>query len=268
MGKPETPFEIREKAVSMYLETGKMKATAQACGISPPTLYKILYERGVPKKFGRAKYIAEAKRLSDAQSVEVCLAHSTGETAAAIAERYGVSPEVVNKAVRAAGMTPHRRGGKYRFLNSEDEKAIRRMHDDGYSQAQIAAVIGSSQPAVSRFMRAAGMTSRCRRQVGEGHGRWLGGVIKNDQGYLYESVSTSDPMLTMAIRAGYVLQHRLVMARSLGRPLTNTETVHHINGKRDDNRIENLQLRQGKHGKGVRHVCLDCGSHNVSMDKL
>ena len=81
-------------------------------------------------------------------------------------------------------------------------------------------------------------------------------------------VPESDPLAGMRNRMGYVLEHRLAMARSLGRPLTKSETVHHINGKRDDNRIENLQLRQGKHGKGVRHVCLDCGSHNVSMDEL
>ena len=80
---------------------------------------------------------------------------------------------------------------------------------------------------------------------GSKHPRWKGGA-KRTHGYVYVPVSRNDPLFVMSTRryknSAVVAEHRLVVARLLGRPLLRHEVVHHINGVKDDNRPENLQL--------------------------
>lgn len=78
----------------------------------------------------------------------------------------------------------------------------------------------------------------CSRR-GEGSSNWRGGKFLNSQGYVYLSNKRDHPN---ANAAGKILEHIFVMSSYLGRPLTLNENVHHKNGIRDDNRIENLEL--------------------------
>ena len=67
---------------------------------------------------------------------------------------------------------------------------------------------------------------------------WKGGRIKTSHGYIL----IHDPLNAMRDARGYVLEHRLVMAKHLGRPLLRTEVVHHIDDVKTNNDISNLML--------------------------
>lgn len=63
----------------------------------------------------------------------------------------------------------------------------------------------------------------------------------NHRGYIRLPV-TKDRIIFSQKGKKTILEHRLVMARHLNRPLEEHENVHHINGVRTDNRLENLEL--------------------------
>jgi hypothetical protein len=76
--------------------------------------------------------------------------------------------------------------------------------------------------------------------------------VKGYLGYVAVALRPDDPFFAMARGDGSVLEHRLVLAEHLGRPLTMDEFVHHKNGDRKDNRLDNLELWTRSHPDGQR----------------
>jgi hypothetical protein len=86
-----------------------------------------------------------------------------------------------------------------------------------------------------------------RPQTGENNYNWKGGKTMHVKGYVRIRYPNHPKM-----HNGYVFEHLLVMEKFLGRNLMPYETIHHKNGIKDDNRIENLELWCRPHPAGQR----------------
>jgi hypothetical protein len=138
---------------------------------------------------------------------------------------------------------------------------IRQWIADGWTQQAIAAELQQSlDPRVTakliyKVCKKHGI--KCQRtgpRSGAGHPEWKGGRLYNKDGYVI--VWCPEHPTTHKTKK-YVLEHRLVMEQHLGRYLTRQEVVHHKNGVKDDNRIENLEVFQCN-GEHLRQTLKGC----------
>lgn len=246
-----------QEVIAVFLETQSQKQTAERLGISPALVHNRLSKHGYAKPIGR-----RGMELSPVIVEE----YQAGESTAQIARRHHLDFSTIVAVLNRAGILRRKAGGRAKPITKEfRDEVVRLFVDQKKRKQQIAFLLKTSYGRVNQALKAANIDSSIRH--GTTHHAWKGGRFTH-HGYVYQLVANDDPMFGMANNMGYVLEHRLTMARFLGRPLDEHETVHHINGNKTDNRLENLQLRNGRHGKGVVHRCRDCGSTNIESTKL
>ena len=91
-------------------------------------------------------------------------------------------------------------------------------------------------------------------QWGERNTNWKGGRRYPKSGYIEVAAPFGHPKIG---KHKYMMEHRLVMEAHLGRYLESWEVVHHRNGIKNDNRIENLELVTKKTHLG-KVICPHC----------
>jgi len=103
------------------------------------------------------------------------------------------------------------------------------------------------------------MSDANKKCNGSNHNHWKGGRHKVANGYIHVWCP-EHPNAVHEHR--YMMEHRLVMEKYLGRYLEKWEQVHHLNGIKDDNRIENLELVIKKYPSGLHRgsdvICPKC----------
>lgn len=130
------------------------------------------------------------------------------------------------------------------------------IEDQGMTHEAVGAVLGVAPQTIGKWCAKHGI--RCHQRGprrGPLHPDWTGGRSSDKNGYVLV-YCPGHPEATRGLQTKtgrmYALEHRKVMSDHLGRPLLRTEVVHHKNGNKQDNRIENLELFEAN-GQHLRH---------------
>ncbi len=187
------------------------------------------------------------RALTAEQELDAVAAYKTGRKTADLAEQMGCSPKTITAALRRHGVV----------LRQSTPSAEGRARISAASKAAWAA--GKAPPMTGRRHSSESRERMRTAQAGKKNPGWSGGIKRvkaNGGGYYIYRLAPDHPSIA-AKSTRYIAEHRLVMEAHLGRYLEANEDVHHRNGIKHDNRIENLRLVvHADHFGGVR--CPHC----------
>lgn len=225
-----------------YLSGDKIEDIASKYSVHTQTIRNVLKKCGIR---------ADRKtKINSFPKEEIKLKYNSGKPAIAIAKEYNTSETMIFNILRDCGVsTRNAKDYLTKILTSQQIDEIEARWKNHESTEDLAKEYQIPRYKISQYLKQRGhlLTKRSKRIP-----------KKTEQGYVYIWIDSDDFYFSMAHKdttrksGSYVLEHRYNMAKLLGRCLTQEETVHHINGNRSDNRIENLELWTGNHPKGSR----------------
>ncbi len=177
---------------------------------------------------------------------------------------FGTHPRNISSFICRHGIkTKTARTKNFAHVMDDNVDVLQELYHEGNTIAELAALMDCSIASVNRCLKRHGIKRRERSfpgSPGKKSGMWKGGRYQVKRGYWVIHKDLLSPkeqrLFVNMFNRNRVLEHRLVMARHLGRPLTVDEVVHHIDYNNERNDISNLRLM----AKG-EHASLH-GTHN------
>jgi len=177
-----------------------------------------------------------------------------------VADQLGVVRTTVHRAMKRHGLSSKPRGSRpVKIVPELDSREWLAKQLETKTMGLIASELGISSGRVASRVYTYGIVcpssdrGKASRdglkkrfpngRFGKDAARWQGGKTRNG-----DYILVYRPDHPHAKNDRYVFEHRLVMEQALGRYLEPSEIVHHINGVKDDNRLENLEVKvNGQH---------------------
>lgn len=172
---------------------------------------------------------------------ELELLYNQLRSTSAVAQYLGMTKQGVSHWLHKHGILLFNRRSVDR---AEKKQRIMELLDSGLGKAGIARELGVSKTNVGKLCDELGVTPFCALRPGFAMANGYKTVLANDH-----------PLRDNKSR---VREHRLMMESHIGRLLNRNELVHHLNGDKTDNRIENLAIinqaeHMSLHHKGVKN---------------
>ncbi len=190
------------------------------------------------------------------------------------------SQKTVVRALKYHGLSVKGRVSENVFLRDKEwlkdqyvvqKKSLRQI------AKEICSTVGNVRSAVmysgisTRGIKQAMMNRYTKKRMGSDAANWKGGIRR--AGVKGRYISIYSPEHPFSTQEGYVMEHRLVVEKSIGRHLNPEEVVHHLNGISDDNRLENLELLPSRKAHTKAHfdavkLVDDIKIENANLKKL
>jgi hypothetical protein len=186
--------------------------------------------------------LGTGRKISDSQLEEILSDYKNEMPVAEIYNKYKhlASSTTISRAIRASGVTLRSAGPKRSTCIECEEPVYRGKMCSRHYRQKLAEKKGScNMPDCDQLQEARGCCSKHYQRLMSG--RPMEDTIAiwvNANGYICEYRKGH----IQANKDGRTLQHRRIMSDKLGRRLESHENVHHINGDKLDNSLENLEL--------------------------
>lgn len=191
--------------------------------------------------------------------------YKSGDSTITIGKRYGFSHHIVRKHLLRSNCKMRASGEASRTQVSQAVPEDILMEYELNGTAGVMRRWMCSKPAAQRAIFKARGGPKPRKEVHidkDGYRQ----VLVTSEWPFFEQMGIKRNKNNSEIR--WVREHRKLMADNLNRSLERHETIHHINGNKQDNNLDNLQLKQHSHGAGVSYRCRSCGGQNIKHVEL
>ena len=226
--------EIDLMIAARYQATKNAPLISRETEISQSAIYNSLRRQGIERE-------RQGARMNASTTQQILALFAELKSTRLVADRLELPLATIHYALKKHGIPTPKEGRRHNPYAACDRNAAKvlEMCEQGCNLDEIGREVGTTGVQVKKFLRRNGVMKEFPKATfGEKHYAWKGRLMDKD-GYVTIHCKGHP---NARKHTHYVFEHRLVMEEALGRFLLPSEVVHHRDGVKHNNQLENLQL--------------------------